>query len=124
MRQAVAEDPGLRQTPVVVTLYVFLLIVGAVGAVAYLLLFFSHVPGAADERFGTLEELPGELGVWQAEEARSPEGFIRERRYLSANHSRGDTTRLIIQVRYRHPETGEIVRIDPEETYRRRRRKK
>lgn len=107
-----------------VTLYVFLLIVGAVGALAYLALFFSHVPGAADERFGTLEELPAELGVWTTDKEPSSDGLLVERRYLSADTSRGDTTKLILQVRYRHPERGEIVRIDPEETYRRRRLKK
>lgn len=107
-----------------VTFYVFLLIVGAVGAGAYLLLFFSHVPGAADERFGALEALPGVIGEWVAAEERSHDGLIVERRYLSADSSGEDTTKLIIQMRYRHPETKEIVRIDPEETYRRRRRKK
>lgn len=107
-----------------VTLYVFLLIVGAIGAVAYLLLFFSHVPGATDERFGTLEELPGELGVWLKDEQKSSETMVTERRYLPADPSGGDTTKLVIQVRHRDRSTGEIVRIDPEETYRRRRKKR
>ena len=119
-----ARETVDRQTPAVVTLYVFLLIVGAVGAVAYLLLFFSHVPGAADERFGILEALPGKLGEWVVDEDNSPKGLILERRYLSADPSGADATKLIIQVRYRDPVTGEIVRVDPEETYRRRRRKK
>jgi hypothetical protein len=108
----------------VVTLYVFLLIVGALGAMAYMMLVFSHVPGSADERFGSLEELPGVIGVWVVDDERSTDGLIVERRYLAADSSSEDTTKLIIQVRYRHPETDEIVRIGPEETYRRHRRKK
>ncbi len=106
-----------------VTLYVFLLIVGAIGAVAYLLLFFSHVPGATDERFGVLEELPGQLGVWQPVEERNTDETLAERRYLPADPSSGDTTKLIVQMRHRDIKTGEIVRIDPEEIYRRRRHK-
>jgi hypothetical protein len=103
----------------VVTLYVFLLIVGAVGALAYILLFFSHVPGAKDERLGKLEALPADLGKWvqRAEEA----GLIKEERYLMADSSGVDESKLLLQVRYRDPKTDEIVRVDPEKAYRRRR---
>jgi hypothetical protein len=103
----------------VVTLYVFLLIVGAVGALAYILLFFSHVPGAKDERLGKLEPLPADLGKW-AESGRE-EGLIKEERCLLADSSGLDEQKLVIQVRYRDPETDEIVRVAPEQTYRRRR---
>lgn len=102
-----------------VTLYVFLLIVGAVGALAYILLFFSHVPGAKDERLGKLEELPADLGTWV--QGTSDDGLIIERRYLMADPSGLDEQALLIQVRYRDPDTSEIVRVDAEQKYRRRR---
>lgn len=106
-----------------VTLYVFILIVGAVGGGAYLALFFSLVPGAKDERLGKLEELPAEIGKWVPAAERTEEGLIQETRYLSAEPSGSDPVKIIIQVRYRDPGTSDIVRVDPEKTYRRRRRR-
>jgi hypothetical protein len=103
----------------VVTLYIFLLIVGAVGALAYVLLFFSHVPGAKDERLGKLEELPADLGTWT--KGTGDDGMIVERRYLLADPSGMDEQNLVIQVRYRDPDSSEIVRVDPEQKYRRKR---
>lgn len=103
----------------VVTLYVFLLIVGAVGALAYILLFFSHVPGAKDERLGKLEALPADLGTWVR--SGDSDGLIKEERYLLADSSGVDQSKLLLQVRYRDAKTEEIVRVDPEKAYRRRR---
>lgn len=98
-----------------VTLYLFVLGVGAVGAVAYMLLFLSHVPGAKDERFGKLEELPADMDTWVG--AEQPDGLIREQRHLMEEGS----GRLIQQVRFRDPKTQEIVSVLPEKFVKRRR---
>lgn len=102
-----------------VSFYILLLAVGAIGAAGYLLLFFSHVPGAQEERFGTLEELPPKLGKWLKARKANSEGLVRERRRLLDEASAG--TRIIVQVRYRDPETNQIVRILPEKVVRRKR---
>jgi len=102
----------------VVTFYVFLLIVAAVGALAYLALFMSHVPGAAEERLGKFEALPGRLNEWVQDDALSEDGLVCERRHLMPNPS---VNRLILQVRYRDPTTRDIVRVAPEVTIKRRR---
>lgn len=110
----------LVHTPGVVTFYVFLLIVGALGAVAYLLMFMSHVPGAANERFGTLDALPSSLNKWVEDEALSSDGLVCERRHLMAEQ---DASKMILQVRYRDPKSHEIVRVEAEQTIKRRRRR-
>src|SRR6187551_1697958 len=79
----------LVQTGAVVSFYVFLLIVGAIGALAYLALFMSHVPGAADERLGTLEPLPEKLNEWVEDQAQSADGLVCERRHLMSEPSSG-----------------------------------
>lgn len=114
---ALVEAPG--QTRLVVTFYVFLLIVGAVGALAYVFLFFSHVPGAKDERLGKLEPLPDEMSQWV--ELGAHDGLVKEERRLFADPGEMDQTKILVQTRYRDPETKEIVRVDPERTYRRKR---
>jgi hypothetical protein len=106
----------------VVTLSVFLFIVAAIGAISYVLMFFSHVPGAKDERLGVLEDLPADLGTWIEEET-DEAGLIKEKRYLLADSSGVDLSRLVIQVRYKNPDTSEIVRVLPEQSYRRKRRR-
>jgi hypothetical protein len=103
----------------VLSFYFFLLGVGAIGAVAYLLLFFAHVPGAREERFGTLSELPKNLGKWLKAREPNKEGLIRERRRLLEEGSGGE--RILVQVRYRDPKTNTIVRIGPEKVVRRKR---
>ncbi len=113
--------PNLRdRLPPVVTLYLFILGVGAVGAVAYLLLFMSHVPGAADERLGKWEPLPDRLGEWVKDTERTAEGLIRESRQLLPEGGRAGA-KIVLQVRYRDPHTQEIVRVEPEVTWKRKR---
>lgn len=104
-----------------VTLYLFLLGVGAVGAGAYLFLFMSHVPGAKDERLGVLEPLPPQMGEWVEQEARSSDGFVVERRYLNPESTGFSGPKILLQVRYRDAETREIVRVDPEQVIKRKR---
>ena len=102
----------------VVTFYVFLLVVGAIGALAYLAMFMSHVPGAAEERLGKFEDLPRRLNEWVEDADLSEDGLVCERRHLMPNPS---GHRLILQVRYRDPVTRDIVRVEPEVTIKRRR---
>jgi len=87
------------------------------GAAAYLLLFFSHVPGAHEERFGSLEQLPETFGKWIKDEEPNEEGLIRERRQLLSEASSGE--RIIRQIRYRNPRTKKIVRGLPGKIVRR-----
>jgi len=69
-----------------------------------------------------LEPLPRDVGTWKidddgAAKQTHAEGLVREVRhyyYESAN-------RLVLQVRYRNKESGEIVRVEPEQTVKRKR---
>jgi hypothetical protein len=102
-------------------LVVFMLVVAALGAGAYLLLFFSHVPGAKEERLGELEPLPEHLGRWVADPAPGPDGLLREQRHLLVEGGALGGERLVVQVRHRDPATREIVRVEPEVEQKRRR---
>lgn len=105
--------------------YVFLLVAAAIGTAIYLLFIFQSVPGAAEERLGTLEPLPEDLGKWSAdtssEEAQraTKEGLSREVRHFFEE----DKQRLLFQARYRDARTSEIVRSDPDVVVKRRRRR-
>jgi hypothetical protein len=106
--------------------YVFLLIVGLLSLGLYVLFILNLVPGAKEERLGVLEPLPPDTGTWKAEtesaEARAAEqeGLVREvRHYFYATEGR-----LVLQVRYKQPDTGEVVRADAEQPVKRRRIRK
>lgn len=103
--------------------YVFLLVLAALGIGIYLIVFLGNVPGAAEERLGVIEPLPPDVGQWQ-EDLDSPEaarareeGLKRESRTFF-DEARG---RLLRQVRYRHAESDEIVRAEPDQVVKRRR---
>lgn len=106
--------------------YVFLLVAAALGTAIYLLFIFQSVPGAAEERLGTLEPLPEDLGKWRpdtnSEEALSAtkEGLSREVRHFFEE----DKQRLLFQARYRDARTHEIVRTDPDRVVKRRRHRR
>jgi hypothetical protein len=103
--------------------YVFLLICGALGIGIYLLFILNLVPGAKEERLGVLEALPPEVGSWKedadsdAGKRAASEGLVRQERYFFYE----TRNRLVLQVRYRNRETGEIVRTEPETAVKRRR---
>ncbi len=103
--------------------YVFLLVIAVLGIGIYLLFILPSVPGAVEERFGVLEPLPKDLGVWQADDeseagkAARERGEIREVRLLFDEQK----SRLTRQARYRSASSDEVVRIDPEEVVKRRR---
>lgn len=106
--------------------YVFLLIIAVLGIGMYLLFFLQNVPGAAEERLGVMEPLPEDVGEWkidaESSDARgaAAEGLRRETRtfYDEARRS------LLRQARYRSIETGDIVRVEPDELLKRKRVKR
>jgi hypothetical protein len=108
--------------------FVFLIVVAAAGIAFYLVLIMREVPGAAEERFGRLEELPEDLGKWHVDEE-SPEGASarsrglrrEERLWLSEKSGFFSGQRLLRQVRYRSAETNEIVRTEPDQVVKRKR---
>ena len=103
----------------------FALMVGValIGTLIYLVFVMSSVPGAKEERFGTLEDLPENVGKWsidadgEAAALAQSEGLVREVRHFYHESQR----RLVLQVRYRDSETRKIIRIEPEVTVPRRR---
>lgn len=103
--------------------YVFLLVVAAIGVGVYLTFVFQNVPGMKEERLGTLEPLPEDIGSWKVDAESEParaaanEGLVREVR-LFHDESRG---RLVEQVRYRRSSDSEIVRVEPDRRVKRRR---
>jgi hypothetical protein len=103
--------------------YVFLVLVGIAGVAVYVLFIFNLVPGVQDERLGVLEPLPADVGRWSAD-TESPEGraaerdgLVREVRHFFYENSK----KLVLQVRYKQKDTGEIIRIEPERPVKRKR---
>ena len=103
--------------------FVLMVVVALIGTVIYLFFMVNTVPGAKAERFGTLEELPKDVGKWSVDEdsaaalAAKSEGLVREVRYFFHE----DQQRLALQVRYRDGQSKKIARIEPEVTVPRRR---
>jgi hypothetical protein len=108
--------------------YVFLLIVAVAGVAIYLLFILREVPGAAEERLGTLEALPPDVGQWK-KDPESPEGKaaldrgeLREvRTFFASNGGSFGGGKLLKQVRYRSAETNEIVRTEADQQVKRKR---
>jgi hypothetical protein len=92
----------------------FLVVVAVIGALVYVLLIQSAVPGMTEQRFGTLEPLPTGVGKWkideESREAReaAKRGLKREVRHFYDVQS-GKLTR---QGRYRNQATNEITGCD------------
>lgn len=103
--------------------FVLMVAIALIGGVVYLFFIMNTVPGAKAERFGTLEELPADVGKWRvdtesdAAHAAEAEGLLREVRHFY-HENQG---RLALQVRYRDRTTKKIARIEPEVTIPRRR---
>lgn len=103
--------------------YVFLVLVGIAGIGVYVLFIFNLVPGVQDERLGVLEPLPPDVGKWHADtesaEGRGAtgQGQVREVRHYFYEHG----SKLVLQVRYKQKDTGEIVRVEPEQPVKRKR---
>jgi hypothetical protein len=107
--------------------YLFLLGVAAVGGIIYVFLIAGLVPGLKEERFGELEPLPPDLGVWRPDldsfEARAAaeRGEKREQRHLFHAPGLFGAGRLVLQVRYRDAASNAIVRVEPDQPIKRRR---
>ena len=103
--------------------YVFLVLVGIAGIGVYVLFIFNLVPGVQDERLGVLEPLPPDVGQWRADtesaerRAAAGQGLVREVRHYFYEQNK----KLVLQVRYKHKDTGEIVRVEPEQAVKRKR---
>jgi len=103
--------------------YLFLVVVGILALGVYVLFIFNLVPGAKEERIGVLEELPSDVGKWKVDESgegsakATAEGLVRETRHYFYEAA----GKLVFQVRYKQPETGEIVSVEPEVPVKRRR---
>jgi hypothetical protein len=111
-------------------LYLMLLFVGIAAVAVYLLVVFREVPGAVKERWGELEGLPVNLGEWTPDEESEAAVLARERglgREVRTWREPGagwfGRDRLVLQVRYRDVETGEIESVEPDRVLQRRRRK-
>ena len=111
--------------------YVVLLMIGVVALALYVLVFLREVPGAAEERLGTLEPLPPDVGKWKqdddSDDARSSaeQGLRREVRiWHEPPAGLFGREKLVRQVRYRDADTGAIVRIGAEEPLPARKRRK
>jgi hypothetical protein len=94
----------------------FLVIVAAIGALLYVLVIQREVPGVVEQRFGSLEALPPDVGKWkidsESEEgsAAAKRGLKREVRLFHDVQS-GKLTR---QGRYRNQATNAITGVDPD----------
>ncbi len=116
--RGLAPSRGVFMLAPPVNFVIFMLAVAALGTVAYLALFMSHVPGAKEERFGKLEPLPEHLGTWVRSDTPDADGLLREERIFLSESSED---KLVVQVRYRNSESGRIERILPERIVKRRR---
>ncbi len=111
-------------------IYLFIVLIGALGFLAYLGIMFNAVPGTLDERFGTLEKLPDNLGTWTYD-TESEEGAalaaagkrLEIRHLLESSGLLARKQYLIKQVRVRDLATNEIIEVRPEQRMVRRRRK-
>lgn len=109
-------------------IYLFVVLIGGLGTLVYLGIMLNAVPGAMDERLGTLEELPANLGEWQYDETSTEGASLKEQgKRLEVRHLletgglfKGQT--LVKQVRVRDLTTNDIVEVRPEQRSRRRRR--
>jgi hypothetical protein len=111
-------------------LYLMLLFFGIAAVAVYLLVVFREVPGAVTERWGDLEGLPADLGEWtkdsesEAANEASARGLDREvRTWREPGAGWFGRDRLLLQVRYRNPTTGEIESVEPDRVLKRRRTK-
>jgi hypothetical protein len=109
-------------------IYLFVVLIGGLGTLAYLAIMLNAVPGAIDERLGKLEELPENLGVWRQDEsstegaALAAQGKRLEERYLLEAGGLFRRQTLVKQTRVRELASNDIVEVRPEERSPRRRR--
>jgi hypothetical protein len=108
--------------------YLMLLFFGIAAVAVYLLVVFREVPGAVTERWGELEGLPEDLGEWAVDEdseaaieARQRNQVREVRTWRDAGAGWFGRDRLLLQVRYKSADTGEIESTEPDRVLKRRR---
>ncbi|HKO95208.1 MAG TPA: hypothetical protein VJU61_28830 [Polyangiaceae bacterium] len=111
--------------------YILLACIAIASLAVYLLVVFREVPGAVAERLGELEGLPENLGQWtvdatsEAARTATDRGLQREQRtWREPGSGWFGRDRLLLQVRYRNLQTGEIESADPDRKLTRKRVKK
>ena len=112
-------------------IYIVLLLISIIGGLIYVVIVMMEVPGMAEERLGVFEALPENLNRWvidresEAGKAALERGLQRETR-LFVDPAGGvlGRERLLRQARYRNLQTDEIVSVDPDQRYRRKRIKR
>lgn len=99
--------------------YAFVLAIGVLAVVVYLVFALGEVPGMAAERIGELEPLPADLNRWRTEDGgeATAGGLLRQVRHVWVEAER----QLYLQVRYLDPTTEEVVRLEPDQRVKRRR---
>jgi len=109
----------------------FLVAIAAIGALFYLLVIYREIPGAVEQRLGTLEELPENINKWRDDEeseegkAAAAKGLRREKRiFFDEKGGSFGAGRFVRQVRYRNRATGAITSVEPDEVIKRKRVKK
>ena len=101
----------------------FLVAIAAIGGLMYVLVLYRNIPGAMEQRFGVLEDLPEDVGQWKVDteseegKAAATRGLKRETRYFYDQQK----DRLLKQARYRNQATNEIARVEPDEVVKRKR---
>jgi len=109
--------------------FFFLVAIGFIGGLVYLLVVHREVPGAMEQRLGVLEALPADVGKWRDDEdseegkAAAARGLKRETRLFHDPNAGGflGGGKLLRQVRYRNRATNEIVKVEPDEPVKRKR---
>lgn len=115
----------VRTLPVITAIVVILLFV--IPIIIYVLVVLMEVPGLAEERLGRLEPLSADHDQWKTDretaagKAALERGLERETRIYSQPGGLLNRERLVLQSRYRNPNTGEIEGADGDVPYRRRR---
>ncbi len=111
-------------------LYLLFLGIALVPCVIYAVVVMLEVPGMADERLGTLEALPDDVGEWSVDtdsepaQAAAAQGLVRETRlWINPNDLFG-RKKIYRQVRYLDRETLDLVRTEKDLRIRRKRVKK
>lgn len=87
-------------------------------ACVFMVYFTSAKTTPLEFFFGRFEPPPPNHGVWQ--EVGAEAGLLREERRLLPD-GRPSASYLLLQVRWRDPSTGAIVRVEPERRLSRRR---
>ncbi len=109
-------------------LFAILLGMALIPCVIYAVVAMLEVPGMADERLGVLEDLPSDVGEWVADtdsaqaRAAAEKGLACETRlWIDPEGDFFKREKILRQVRYLDPESGDVVRSEPDVRVKRRR---